>query len=67
MVIGDLMFESTGSKGQLMANFTEKERAIIEDEYYTIIENFGQSLKSLGYGYRYKRIDKLLYVLSIRK
>jgi len=67
VVIGDLMFESTASKGQLMANYTEKERAIIEDEYYTIIENFGQSLKSLGYGYRYKRIDKLLYVLSIRK
>lgn len=67
VVIGDLMFESKQSKNHIMASLTEREQTIIEDEYYTVIETFGQSLKSLGYGYRYIKIDKLLYVLSIRK
>ena len=67
LLIGDMMFEDEISREKFLNSLSEKDREIVEDEYYTNIESFSAILEKYNLQYSAEQLDDLMYILRIRK
>lgn len=65
IIIGDMMFENEEQKQQMMSQLTEKQKAEIEDEYYTNIDVLKQVIEDYNMKLSFTPIDHINYIVRI--
>lgn len=65
IIIGDLMFFDSDCKNNFYGGISEKGKEIIEDEYYTIVEDFKKKTSQLDLNINFYKFDEIKGVIVI--
>lgn len=65
IIIGDMMFCNDDSRDQFLNSLSERDQRVVEDEYYTNIEKFGEVIAEYGLRYTVDKVDDLIHILRI--
>lgn len=67
IIITDLMYENQNARNHFAKNCTPWEREDLEDEYFANVDELNNMFLSLGYQFRYERIDELIWMVVAQK
>ena len=67
ILIGDMMFLNDADRETFCSELTKEAREIVEDEYYTNIENFSHVINDARWNFEYEKMNDLVYIMRIYK